>query len=154
MQMNKYKNKRSNINLESALAHNALSHVKYRVYGDQAELDGYPSIARSYRNAADKELEHAKIWMNEMSMVGSINENLQDSAVTTDSHGNREYHAYANDAENEGFNDLRTKFLSAAEVERNMNTNFNSMLDDYMSGEMFISPESSRWECTRCGYSE
>ena len=151
--MKKYRNNTSTArNLESAFADEAMSHVKYITWGEQAEREGYPEIAICYRNAARNELAHAREWMSEMGMPQSMGERLRASAEM-EAAGEREYINFASDAENEGFDQLKNKFLDTAKVEKAHSQSFAEMHDRLSSGEMFVSPDcKTHWMCYNCGY--
>ena len=145
-------NTQTSRNLENAIADEALCHVKYTVWGDEAEKMGYPQIAHCYRMAANNELAHARLWMEELGMNRSINENLQN-AVSCEKTGNSNYTLYAGVAEDEGFNELRDKFLNAAQVENNHMENFSRIHNRFVDEEMFVSKDcNAMWRCYNCGY--
>ncbi len=142
----------TNNNLNQALSGEALSLVKYTLWGEKAEAEGYPEISECYRVAARNELSRARIWMDELGLNGSLNENLQNS-VNEEREKNERFTMYAVDAENEGFDQLKNKFLDtsvAIENQMNVFSNLNSRL---VSDEMFISEnENSKWRCYNCGF--
>lgn len=152
--MKKYRNNTlAYKNLESALANEATCHVKYTLWGDSAEKDGYPEIAHCYRVAAKNELAHADLWMRELGLMGSINENLQNAA-TMEKSGALSYVNFAADAENEGHDGLRDKFLCTSKAEEAHFNEFSNMHNRFISGEMFVSPDCNTcWVCYNCGYS-
>ncbi len=152
--MKKYRNNTSTRkNLESALEQEALGHVKYTLWGDKAQKDGYPEIAHCYRVAANNELAHAELWMRELGMLGSINENLQNAA-TTENNAGVSYLNFAADAENEGFDDLRDKFLDVSQVEGEHMKTFSDFHRRFISDEMFVSDNcKTKWICYNCGFS-
>lgn len=139
-------------NLEAALSDEALCHVKYTLWGNNAEKEGYPQIAHCYRVAAQNELAHAKMWMDELGMMGSVNENLQN-ATTLENNAKESYLSFASDAENEGYGELKEKYLCASNAENNHLEQFSKMHQSFMSGEMFVSPDcDTTWQCYNCGY--
>ncbi len=151
--MKKYENSQTVRNLQTALSDEALSHVKYTIWGNEAEQMGYPQIAHYYRVAANNELAHASLCMNELGMMGSLNENLQNAIVDENS-DNQNYLMYARDAENEGYDDLSNKFLNTANVEKTHADEFSNMHRQLVDEEMFASHNCSTvWMCYNCGYS-
>ena len=151
--MKKYRNNTSTRkNLESAISDEAISHVKYTLWGKRAKAEGYPEIAHCYEVAAKNELSHAEACMNELGLIGSIYENLQTSAEMV-KEGIEQYISFAYDAENEGYDELKTMFLSASDAERNHMESFLSLHEKYISDEMFSSPlADTRWMCYNCGF--
>jgi len=151
--MKKYGNSQTKKNLETALSDEALSHVKYMLWGNEAERMGYPQIANCYRIAANNELAHAKMWMGELGMMGSLNENLQNS-IADENPGEHNYRLYARDEENEGYDGLGEKFLNTAQIEKNHADTFSQTHRRLVDDDMFTSNNCSTvWMCYNCGYS-
>ncbi len=141
-------------NLENALSGEAVAHMKYIIWGDMAEDMGYPHIARCYRDAANHELSHGRKWMCELGMLGSMNEGLQNT-VMEEELTTANYVNYASDAENEGFDNLKTEFLATAEAEKQHMNRFSHIHQQLTSEEMFVSSDCNTvWKCYNCGYSE
>ncbi len=153
--MKKYRNNTlTRSNLESAIANEAVCHVKYTLWGNEAEKEGYPEIADCYRTAAKNEISHAEVCMRELGMIGSINENLQ-SAVEHENRMGTEYTNFASDAENEGYEQVKEKFLNIAQAEQQHFDTFSTLYHRLISDEMFVSPDcDTHWRCYNCGFVE
>jgi len=63
--------------LESAFAGESQAHMRYLVYADKAEKDGFPNIARLFRAIAYAERVHATNHLRTLSGIGQTAENLQ-----------------------------------------------------------------------------
>ena len=61
--------------LSSAYGGESMAHMRYTIWGDSAEKDGYPNIARLFRGIAYAEWCHAKNHFN------VLNEQLGDKTV-------------------------------------------------------------------------
>ncbi len=151
--MKKYiNNTLSKNNLEKAFENEALCHVKYKLWSDKAKNDGYAEISRWYEEASENELNHAKIWFDEMGASGSVNEMLQE-ATNDENHSAKMYLDFAAVAEDEGLDTLKDKFLNVSMVENNHKDKFSSMHNRFVSEEMFLSPDDkTEWKCYNCGF--
>lgn len=65
-------------NLEAAFAGESQAHMKYLIYADQAEKDGFPNVARVFRANAYAEQVHATGHFKVLKKLGDTTANLQD----------------------------------------------------------------------------
>ncbi|HAR44470.1 MAG TPA: rubrerythrin [Bdellovibrionales bacterium] len=66
-------------NLKVAFAGESQANRKYLAYAEKAEKDGYPTVARLFRAAAEAETIHALGHFKAMGGVNSTLENLKDA---------------------------------------------------------------------------
>jgi rubrerythrin len=64
-------------NLEAAFAGESQAHMKYLIFADQAEKDGFPNVARVFRANAFAEQVHATSHFKVMQKLGDTTTNLQ-----------------------------------------------------------------------------
>ena len=64
-------------NLNSAYSGESMAHMRYLVYGDVADSEGKPNIARLFRSIAFAERVHATNHYQELGAIGSSVQNLQ-----------------------------------------------------------------------------
>ena len=64
-------------NLEAAFAGESQAHMKYLIFADQAEKDGFPNVARLFRATAYAEQVHATSHFKVMQKLGDTSANLQ-----------------------------------------------------------------------------
>ncbi len=64
-------------NLATAFAGESQANPKYTAFATKAEKDGFPTVARLFRAAAEAETIHALGHLNNMGGVGSTLENLK-----------------------------------------------------------------------------
>lgn len=64
-------------NLEAAFAGESQAHIKYLIFADKAEKEGFSNIARLFRAIAYAEQVHATAHFKVMKKVGKTVENLQ-----------------------------------------------------------------------------
>ena len=65
-------------NLEAAFAGESQAHMKYLIFADQAEKDGFANVARLFRANAYAEQVHATSHFKVMKKLAETSENLQD----------------------------------------------------------------------------
>ena len=66
-------------NLEAAFAGESQAHMKYMIFADQAEKDGYPQMAKLFRAIARSEEIHGERNLRQIKEIKSTEENLQES---------------------------------------------------------------------------
>ena len=64
-------------NLKNAFAGESQAHMKYQIFSEKAEEEGFKNIARLFRAIAYAELVHAKNHLNALSAVSQTPENLE-----------------------------------------------------------------------------
>jgi len=69
--------KMTQANLNSAYSGESMAHMRYVIYGDIAESEGKPNIARLFRSIAFAERVHASNHYRELGAINSSVQNLQ-----------------------------------------------------------------------------
>jgi len=64
-------------NLEAAFAGESQAHMKYLIFADQAEKDGFPNVARLFRATAYAEQVHATSHFKVLKKLADTSSNLQ-----------------------------------------------------------------------------
>ena len=64
-------------NLEAAFAGESQAHMKYNIFADRAEREGYPEVARLFRAIAYAERVHATNHLRELGSIGDTVANLE-----------------------------------------------------------------------------
>ena len=65
-------------NLEAAFAGESQAHMKYLIFADQGEKDGFTNVARLFRANAYAEQVHATSHLKVLKKLAETSENLQD----------------------------------------------------------------------------
>lgn len=65
--------------LKDAFAGESMAHMKYLIYSEIAEKEGYKNIARLFRAIAYAEFVHARNHAKALGLVGSSSENLSNA---------------------------------------------------------------------------
>ncbi|MBN1583175.1 MAG: rubrerythrin family protein [Anaerolineae bacterium] len=66
-------------NLEAAFAGESQAHMKYMIFADQAEKEGYPQVARLFRAISYAEQVHATNHFRQLNGVGDTVANLKEA---------------------------------------------------------------------------
>jgi rubrerythrin len=77
--------KMTQANLEAAFAGESQAHMKYTIFADRAERQGFPEVARLFRAVAYAEQVHAANHLRELGGIGSTADNLA-AAVGGENH--------------------------------------------------------------------
>jgi rubrerythrin len=68
--------KMTQANLEAAFAGESQAHMKYAIFADKAEEEGYPEVARLFRAISFAERVHATNHLRELGDIGDTVANL------------------------------------------------------------------------------
>ncbi|HID61864.1 MAG TPA: rubrerythrin family protein [Anaerolineae bacterium] len=81
--------KMTQANLEAAFAGESQAHMKYLIFADKAEEEGYPEVARLFRAISFAERVHATNHLRELGGIGDTVANL-DAAIGGENYENTE----------------------------------------------------------------
>ena len=150
--MSKYAGTKTEKNLLSAFAGESEARNKYTYYASAAKKAGYVQMANIFEETANQEKEHAKMWFKEIHGIGTVDENLADAAAGENYEWTDMYKRMAQEAREEGFEELAVKFERVAEVEAAHERRYNKLLESYQNGKTFKEDEPVQWKCNNCGY--
>ncbi|UCH64154.1 MAG: rubrerythrin family protein [Fidelibacterota bacterium] len=68
-------------NLEAAFSGESQAHMKYAIFADKAEKEGYPEVARLFRAISYAERVHATNHLRELGGIGNTAANLETAAA-------------------------------------------------------------------------
>jgi len=143
-------------NLIEAFAAESKTRNKYSLFASIAREDGYEQIAEDLEKASDNEKEHARIWFKLLygGRMPRTADNLKAAVDGESSEWKNMYKRMADDAREEGFNDIAFLFESVGTVEKEHEERFKKLLSDIENNTVFIKKEEkSVWVCRCCGYS-
>ena len=81
-------------NLEAAFAGESQAHMKYMIFAEQAEKEGYPEVARLFRAISYAEQVHATNHFRKLGNVGDTVANLKEAMGGENFEVNEMYPAY------------------------------------------------------------
>jgi rubrerythrin len=104
--------------LEDAFAGESMAHMKYLIFAEQAEREGYPNIAKLFRAIAHAEFVHAKNHFTALGKLGKTPENLQEGINGETFEVEEMYPVYKNSAEFQGEKEAVRTTRYALEAEK------------------------------------
>ena len=141
-------------NLAEAFAGESQARNKYDYFASKAKKDGYEQIGAVFEETARNEKEHAKIWFKLLcgGEIPSTAENLKAAAAGENSEWTDMYKRMAQEAREEGFNDIAALFESVGRIEKEHEERYLKLLKNVQEGTVFARKEKSVWICRNCGH--
>lgn len=151
--------------LVAAYVSESTAYTRYTFYAAQADKENYFPIGVIFRETADNELRHAKVFFK-MLQGGSVNVDLDvDSGVIGDTatnlaiaseeervEGVEQYMASAKVADEEGFPEIAEHFRAIAKIEETHRRRFDIYLKQVKEGTVWKREKPIKWKCLVCGY--
>lgn len=148
------KGSKTEANLWTAFAGESEARNKYTFYASKAKKDGYEQIAALFQETADNEKEHAKIWFKLLSggAIADTMTNLKDAAAGENYEWTDMYKKMAEEAREEGFNDIAFLFDSVAAIEKEHEERYRRLIGNIEEGIVFSRDGDRIWKCRNCGH--
>lgn len=152
--MKELKGTRTEANLKAAFAGESQARNKYTYYASQARKDGYVQVANLFEETANNEKEHAKIWFKLLhgGEVPGTEDNLVDAADGENYEWTDMYVRMAEEASEEGFNQIAELFSRVAKIEKTHEERYRKLLSNIKDGLVFSRDEDQMWICSNCGH--
>ena len=141
-------------NLMEAFAGESQARNKYTYFASKAKKEGYEQIAAFFEETAANEKEHAKIWFKLLcgGDILSTKENLKAAAAGEHEEWTEMYKRMAEEAKQEGFDDIALLFSEVAQIEKEHEERYLKLLSNLESGKVFTSDTEEVWHCANCGH--
>lgn len=158
-------------NLLKAFAGESQARNRYFMYASVAGKEGYKQIEEIFLETADNERIHANRFFKflveglkeELPTAVEINadypvalgdtlENLKAAAAGEHEEWSDLYPSFAEQAKEEGFNEIATAFTMIAKAEVNHEVRFNKLADNVRDEKVFEKDGEVYWICRKCGY--
>ena len=141
-------------NLQEAFAGESMARNKYSYWASKAKKDGFVQIAAIFEETANNEKEHAKMWFKllEGGAIKSTPENLEAAAAGENYEWTDMYARMAQEAREEGFNEIAAKFELVAKVEAEHEARYRKLLDNVKKERVFSKDNDVMWQCSNCGH--
>ena len=141
-------------NLQEAFAGESMARNKYTYYASKAKKDGYVQISKIFEETAANEKEHAEIWFKYLhdGKVPGTEANLKDAAEGENFEWTDMYARMAEEAREEGFNEIADKFEMVGAIEREHEERYRKLLSNIQEGIVFSRDEDMIWQCSNCGH--
>jgi len=121
-------------NLAEAFAGESQANRKYLAFAKQAEVDGFPQVARLFRAAAHAETVHAHAHLRAMGGIKKTAENLQEAIAGEGFEFQTMYPPYLEEAKQEGDRMAEISFRNALAVEEIHHDLYQKAFAAVMSG--------------------
>lgn len=152
-------------NVVNAFVDETGAYARYTYYAQAADKENYFPIGVIFRETAENELHHAKVFLKmlentvvpattnvDAGFLGTTADNLvvaiREEAVA----GYEFYDAAAKTAREEGFDDIATHFEAIAEVEKYHHDRFQRLLQQVKDSTVWKRDHPIKWQCLVCGY--
>jgi rubrerythrin len=141
-------------NLMEAFAGESQARNKYTYFAGKARKEGYEQIAAIFEETAGNEKEHAKLWFKLLcgGEIASTAENLKAAASGENEEWTQMYKRMAEEAKEEGFNDIAFLFEKVAGIEKEHEERYLKLLKNIENGSVFKKNQKSVWICRNCGH--
>jgi rubrerythrin len=152
--MPELKGSKTEANLQAAFAGESQARNKYTYYASKAEKEGYNQIGAIFRETADNEKEHAKIWFKLLhgNDVPDTGTNLQDAASGENYEWTDMYAGFAKTADEEGFKDIAVLFRMVGDIEKEHEERYRKLLANLKGNLVFSRDGDQVWQCSNCGH--
>ena len=139
-------------NLMAAFSGESEARNKYTYFASVAKKEGYEQIAAIFLDTANNEKEHAKMWFKALGGLSDTAANLLSAAEGENYEWTDMYAQFAEEAEEEGFKELATKFRMVAAIEKTHEERYRKLLSNVEMQKVFEKAEETIWECRNCGH--
>ena len=139
-------------NLRDAFAGESQARNKYTYFASKARKEGYVQISNLFLETADNEKEHAKIWFKLLGGIGDTAENLLAAAAGENYEWTDMYARFAQEAREEGFDDIAALFEGVAAIEKEHEELYRKLLANLQGGLVFSKDGDAVWQCSNCGH--
>lgn len=151
--MAQLKGSKTEKNLMEAFAGESMARNKYTYYASKAKKDGFVQIANLFEETANNEKEHAKIWFKLLhDGIQDTAENLSDAAAGENYEWTDMYRRFAEDAREEGFDNIAALFEGVAAIEKEHEERYRKLLENVKEGIVFSKDGDRIWKCGNCGH--
>ncbi len=152
-------------NIVNAYVAETGAYARYTFYAKIADKEEYFPIGVVFREAADNELHHAKVFLKMLEdnvvpadcnvnagFLGKTADNLKTAMQEEREEGYESYREAAKTAREEGFDEIAEHFEAIADVEELHHDRFATLLDQVEKGTVWKRKKPIRWQCLVCGY--
>jgi rubrerythrin len=159
------KGTRTEQNLLKAFAGESQARNRYMMFEKIARKEGYEQIAAMFRETADNEYEHAKIFFRHLEggmveitasypagIEGTTSENLLAAAEGEHEEWSDLYPEFARIAAEEGFPKVAASFRMIAKIEQEHEERYRKLWRNLEEDLVFTDGEEVVWICRKCGY--
>lgn len=161
----KFKGSKTEQNLINAFAGESQARNRYTYYAKVAEHEGYEQIAAIFRETADNETEHARLFYTHIGKnplghvdsfypfeIGTTEDNLNSAIAGELEEFDVLYAEAEQTAIEEGFDAIANTFHNVRIVEEHHAKRYKELLKVLQDGTIFDKDTEVTWICRKCGY--
>lgn len=150
------KNTKTEENLHKALAGESMARNKYTFFAEAARKSGQDDIAAAFEQMAKNEMMHAKFWFEQLyGKPNDVESCLKIAAQGEYDEWHDMYPSFAQQAREDGLEDLAVMFEKVASIERSHENRFMSLLLELSKGSgkapAVAKQKKSGYRCQFCG---
>lgn len=152
-------------NLVIAYMAESSAYTRYMFYAQQADKENYFPIGQIFRETADNEMHHGKVFFKmlqggsvdcdmavDAGVIGDTASNLECAAHEEMVEGVQMYTDAAKVADEEGFPEIASHFRAIADIENHHRARFERYLEQVKTGTVWKRDKPIIWKCLVCGY--
>ena len=152
-------------NLVIAYLAESSAYTRYNFYAQQADKESYFPVGQIFRETADNEMRHGKVFFKfleggsvdvpmtaDAGIIGTTAQNLEIAAKEEINEGVKMYTDAAKVADKEGFPEIAEHFRAIAEIENHHHRRFMRYLKQVNEGTVWKREKPVKWHCLVCGY--
>lgn len=151
--MKNLKGTKTETNLLKAFACESMARTKYDFFASKAKKEGYEQISEIFKETANNEKEHAKIWFKLLNngINGTIS-NLTEAAKGENDEWTDMYEEMAKVAEEEGFIEIAQLFKGVGKIEKSHENRYLELIKNIENNTVFTKDTETIWHCRNCGH--
>jgi len=159
------KGTRTEKNILAAFVGESQARNRYTYFASKAKKEGYIQISNIFSETADNEKEHAKRLFKLLEggevetagtfpagVIGTTLENLKAAASGENYEHTKMYPEFAKIAEEEGFPEISSIFISIAVAEKQHEKRYLALAENIEKDRVFKRETKVKWRCSNCGY--
>ena len=139
-------------NLKTAFSGESEARNKYTYFAGVAKKEGYEQISAIFKETADNEMAHAKLWFKHLNGLGDTKENLKSAASGEHFEWSKMYKEFAETAKAEGFTQIAAQMEKVAAIEKHHEERYLKLLENIENGKVFKRDGQCHWICLNCGH--
>ncbi len=166
-----FKETRTAENLMKSFAGESQARMRYIYAAKTAKKEGFEQISNIFKETAENEKEHAKVFFKHLLKQGlegeaisitasspvawspdSTLKNLEYAADGEHEEWTELYPIFADIAEEEGYKDIAASWRLVAMVEKEHEKRFRKLYDNVKDLKVFKKDSKVFWKCLNCGY--
>lgn len=158
------KGSKAELNLLAAFAGESQARNRYSFAASIARKEGYEQISSLFLQTADDEKQHAKLFFNRLQggeatvtagypagVGGNTLAQLKAAAAGERHEWTTLYTGFADEAIQEGFQDVAELFKQVGAVEEWHERRYNKLAEAVQNQSVFKKPQKVHWRCRECG---